>query len=40
MKRHVDSSANYLTAAILKVTGNQPAALCTPPIKQLEIQLG
>jgi hypothetical protein len=36
----VDASANYLTAAILKVTGNQPAALCTPAIRQLETQLG
>jgi hypothetical protein len=36
----VDASANYLTAAILKATGNQPAALCTPPIRQLETQLG
>jgi hypothetical protein len=38
--RCVDASANYLTAAILKVTGNQPAAACTPVIKQLETQLG
>ena len=36
----VDASANYLTAAILKATGNQPTALCTPAIKQLETQLG
>jgi hypothetical protein len=36
----VDASANYLTAAILKVTGNQPASVCTPAIKKLEAQLG
>jgi hypothetical protein len=36
----VDASASYLTAAILKATGNQPTALCTPAIKQLETQLG
>jgi hypothetical protein len=36
----VDASANYLTAAILKVTGNQPASVCTPAIKALEAQLG
>ncbi len=36
----LDASANYLTAAILKVTGNQPAAVCTPAIRQLEAQLG
>lgn len=37
--RCVDASANYLTAAILKVTGNQPASACTPAIKKLEAQL-
>jgi hypothetical protein len=36
----VDASADYLTAAILKMTGNEPAALCTPAIRQLETQLG
>jgi Domain of unknown function (DUF929) len=36
----VDASANYLTAAILKVTGNQPASACTPAVKALETQLG
>ena len=36
----VDASANYLTAAILKLTGNSPVALCTPAIRQLETQLG
>jgi hypothetical protein len=35
----VDASANYVTAAILKATGNQPAALCTPAIRRLETQL-
>jgi hypothetical protein len=36
----VDASANYLTAAILKVTGNQPASACTPAVKAMETQLG
>ncbi len=36
----VDASANYLTAAILTVTGNQPASACTPAVKALEAQLG
>jgi hypothetical protein len=32
----VDGTANYLTAAICKLTGNQPAAACTPVVKGLE----
>jgi thiol-disulfide isomerase/thioredoxin len=36
----VDASANYLTAAILKATGNQPASACTPAVKALETRLG
>jgi len=36
----VDASANYLTAAILKATGNVPTTLCTPAIRQLETQFG
>ncbi len=35
----VDASANYLTAAIAKVAGNQPASACTPAVKALEAQL-
>jgi hypothetical protein len=34
------ASANYLTAAILKLTGNKPASACTPAVKALETQLG
>ncbi len=33
-------TANYLTAAICKLTGNQPASACTPAIKALEAKLG
>jgi thiol-disulfide isomerase/thioredoxin len=33
-------TANYLTAAICKVTGNQPASACTPAVKALEAKLG
>jgi Domain of unknown function (DUF929) len=32
-------TANYLTAAICKLTGNQPASACTPTVKTLESQL-
>ena len=32
----VDGTANYLTATICKLTGNQPASACTPVVKQLE----
>jgi hypothetical protein len=35
----VDASANYLTAAILTVTGNQPASAATPAVKALESRL-
>jgi hypothetical protein len=35
----VDGSANYLTAAICKLTGNQPASACTPAVKALEAKL-
>jgi hypothetical protein len=34
-----DGTANYLTAAICKLTGNQPASACTPTIKALESKL-
>ncbi len=35
----VDGTANYITAAICKMTGNQPASACTPAVKSLESQL-
>ncbi len=35
----IDGSANYLTAAICKLTGNQPASACTPAVKALEAKL-
>jgi hypothetical protein len=34
----VDGTANYITAAICKMTGNQPASACTPTVKSLESQ--
>ncbi len=35
----VDGTANYITAAICKLTGNQPASACTPAVKQLEAKI-
>jgi Domain of unknown function (DUF929) len=35
----VDGAANYMTAAICKLTNNQPASACTPVVKQLEAKL-
>jgi len=35
----VDGTANYITAAICKMTGNQPASACTPAVQALESQL-
>jgi Domain of unknown function (DUF929) len=35
----VDGTANYLTATICKLTGNQPASACTPVVKQLEAKI-
>jgi hypothetical protein len=35
----VDGTANYITAAICKMTGNQPASACTPAVQSLESQL-
>ena len=35
----VDGTANYITAAICKVTGNQPASACTPAVQALEKKL-
>ena len=34
-----DGAANYLTAAICKLTGNQPASACTPVIRSIEAQI-
>jgi hypothetical protein len=36
----IDASANYLTAAICAITGNQPASACTPAIRALGPRLG
>jgi hypothetical protein len=32
----IDGTANYITAAICKLTNNQPATACTPAVKALE----
>ncbi len=37
--RYLDGSANFLTAAICKYTGNQPTAVCTTRIRALETDL-
>jgi hypothetical protein len=37
--RGADGSANYLTAAICKLTNNQPGSACTPAIRALEAKL-
>jgi hypothetical protein len=37
--RRSSASANYLTAAICKLTRNQPAAACTPAVKAIEAKL-
>jgi len=34
-----DASANYLTAGICQLTGNQPATACTSAVQALEPQL-
>ena len=36
---NIDASANYLTAAMCKLTGNQPATACTPAIRALQPRL-
>ncbi len=36
----IDASANYLTAAICKLTANQPASACTPAVRALQARLG
>jgi hypothetical protein len=35
----VDGTANYITAALCQLTGNQPANVCTTTIKSLESQI-
>jgi len=35
----VDGTANYITAAICQLTGNQPASACTATVKSLESSL-
>jgi fructose-specific component phosphotransferase system IIB-like protein len=35
----VDGAANYITAAICSMTGNQPASACTPAVQTLEKKL-
>ena len=35
----VDGTANYITAAICSMTGNQPASACTTTVRSLETQL-
>ena len=35
----IDGTANYITAAICKMTGNQPASACTSTIQSLESQI-
>ncbi len=37
--QEVGASANYLTAAILKLTGNQPASAATPAVRAIEARL-
>jgi len=37
--KSVDGTANYITAAICKMTGNQPASACTTAVQSLESQL-
>jgi hypothetical protein len=38
--RQINTSANYITAAICKITGNQPASVCTPAVTALQSRLG
>ena len=35
----IDGTANYITAAICKMTGNQPASACTSAVQSLESQI-
>ncbi|HEY6296805.1 MAG TPA: DUF929 family protein [Streptosporangiaceae bacterium] len=36
----IGGTANYLTAAICAMTGNQPASACTATVRSLETQIG
>ena len=38
--KRIGGSANYLTAAFCKLTGDQPATACTPAVRALESRLG
>lgn len=38
--RQIDASANYITAAICTLTGNQPASACTQAVRLLQPRLG
>lgn len=40
LAKGIDGSANYLTAAFCKLTGNQPASACTPAVRTLQSRLG
>jgi hypothetical protein len=35
----VNGTANYITAAICKMTGNQPASACTSVVQSLESKI-
>jgi hypothetical protein len=35
----VDGTANYITAALCKMTGNQPASACTSVVQSLESKI-
>ncbi len=37
--KSVDGTANYITAAICSMTGNQPSSTCTTTVRSLETQL-
>jgi hypothetical protein len=40
LAQSIGGSANYLTAALCKLTGNQPASACTPAVRALQPRLG
>ena len=40
LAKGIDGSANYLTAAICRVTANEPASACTAQVRSLEPRLG
>ena len=37
--KSVLGAANYMTAAICRLTGDQPAAACTPAVKALQARI-